>query len=80
MKNSNNRGKKERKSRNQKVKRDKIRSKTNGQPEIATLETFLNAFYCKYAEISIYHARFCSKDLSDLIFVELKIVVGAMAF
>ena len=53
------------KKRNKTVKTDKICSKTIGQPEKASLEAFLNAFYCKYAGISVYHARFCSEDLSD---------------
>ena len=41
------------------------------------METFSIAFYCKYSEISIYHARFCSEDLSYSIFVGLKIGVDA---
>ena len=55
------------------LQKDKIWSKTIGQPEIASLETF----YCKYAEIAIYHVRFWTEDLSDSIFVALKVGVDA---
>ena len=47
------------------------------QLENASLATFLIAFHCKYAEIVIYHARFCSKDLSNTIFVGFTIGVDA---
>ena len=47
------------------------------QTNKASLATFLIAFYCKYTEISIYHARFCLRDLSNSIFVGLKIGVDA---
>ena len=35
------------------------------QPKKALLENFLNTFYCKYAEISIYYEKFCPRDWSD---------------
>ena len=47
------------------------------QPEKSSLETFSIALYCKFAEISIYHARFCLKHLSDSVIVGLKIGVDA---
>ena len=50
------------------------------QPEKPSLETFSIAFYFKYAEISIYHAWFCSKGLLDSIFVGLKIGVDDPGF
>ena len=38
------------------------------QPEKTLFGTFSIAFHCKYAEIVIYHARLCPRDLSDLFF------------
>ena len=42
------------------------------QPKKALLENFLNTFYCKYAEISIYYEKFCPRDWSRLVDSKLK--------
>ena len=47
------------------------------KPEKSSLKTFSLAFYCQYTENSIYHARCCSKGLSDSIFVGLTIGADA---
>ena len=47
------------------------------KPSLATTSI---AFYCNYTEMSIYHARFCPRDLSDSDFVGLKIRVEALVF
>ena len=60
MKNGKNEEEKQGKTRNDTVKRDKI------------CNIFL---YCKYTEITIYHARFSPKALSNSVFVGLKIGV-----
>ena len=47
------------------------------QSEKASLETFSSAFYCKYAQFSMYHTMLYQKKLSDSIFVGLATEVDA---
>ena len=58
-------------------KRPKFDHKGLGSQKKTLLQTFWITFHCKDAVILIYHARFCSKDLSDSIFVGLRIGLDA---
>ena len=48
----------------------------NDQQEKALLETFSIAFYCKYAEISINHAKIFPSDLLDSILSEIGVLAA----
>ena len=69
MKNSKNKGEKEGKQKIIQSKETKLDQKGLGSQKKSLLQTFWIAFYFKDTEILIYHARFCSKNLLDSIFV-----------